>query len=233
MSTIQDVLSRLSPPPLSINTSIVSQTVSVEHDQGLDPQVIKDALDEAGFDLVTTPVLDSYKLRRSSLSHIMSARKKEKHAEQCSLCQQEAAGYTHSDATLNNMNTEIAEFSSKGRALNQAIAEKKIQEEGKGYLVSFSVGGMTCAACVSTITNLASELDGVSDVAVNLVGKSAAAKLARRDLVKEFVEIVEDAGYECEMVNIEPIKEAGQNDKEEGFVAERDISLRIDGMFCK
>ena len=41
----------------------------------------------------------------------------------------------------------------------------------KKYKVTASIGGITCAACASSITNAVSDLDFVSDVAVNVVSK--------------------------------------------------------------
>jgi len=75
--------------------------------------------------------------------------------------------------------------------------------EGPQRLTLF-VGGMTCVSCSNTVTELASKIPGVSDVAVNLLGKSATAIIDRKELAAQVVETVEDAG----------------------------VSLRIEGMFC-
>lgn len=99
------------------------------------------------------------------------------------------------------------------------------------FVATFSVGGMTCASCVSHVTEATSELEGVSNVAVNLVGKSATAILKTRELVPVFIEAVEEGGYEAELISVEPVAEAGEED-EEDEVGPRSIALRVDGMFC-
>ncbi|KAI0698532.1 heavy metal translocatin [Cerioporus squamosus] len=84
--------------------------------------------------------------------------------------------------------------------------------------VDLSVDGMTCASCVNTVTGLLSDIPGVSEVAVNLIGKSATA----------LKEAVDDAGYEAEIIAIHPL-----NGSDESEVAgPRTVSLRINGMFC-
>ncbi|RPD67317.1 heavy metal translocatin [Lentinus tigrinus ALCF2SS1-7] len=94
--------------------------------------------------------------------------------------------------------------------------------------VELSVGGMTCASCVNTVTGLLSEIPGVSDVAVNLIGKSATAVVQRRDLVPQLKEAVDDAGYEAEVIAIHPLDSSDQPE----VAGPRTVSLRINGMFC-
>ncbi|OCH90972.1 hypothetical protein OBBRIDRAFT_695497, partial [Obba rivulosa] len=87
--TIQETLSGLSPPPLEVDVSIVTQTVTVRHPPELSPIAIKVALDEAGFDIAATPtdeVIDGPPSSFSrSLSHLSTllAGKLRKHVEQC------------------------------------------------------------------------------------------------------------------------------------------------------
>ena len=93
--------------------------------------------------------------------------------------------------------------------------------------VELSVGGMTCASCVTTVTGLLSEIPGVSEVSVNLIGKSATALIAKRDLAPQLKEAIDDAGYEAEVVSLHSV---GALDDED--LGPRTVSLRVDGMFC-
>jgi len=97
--------------------------------------------------------------------------------------------------------------------------------------VTFSVGGMTCAACISTITQLLSDQDGVSDVSVNLIGKSASAAVESRELIAAAQEVIESAGYEASVVSVEPIKVSPN--AVEAVQGQRTVALRIEGMFCE
>jgi len=74
------------------------------------------------------------------------------------------------------------------------------------YTIQLSIGGMTCAACVGSITdgvaNLA--LQGVSNLSVNLLSKSATAHLLDPALAPILVSAVEDMGFECQVIDVVP-----------------------------
>ena len=98
-------------------------------------------------------------------------------------------------------------------------------------LVSLLIGGMTCAACSSTITRLISEQEGVSDVSVNLIGNSASLVVECKELIPIVQDIIESAGFEASLVNTEP---AGATpNTEEAARRQRTVDLRIEGMFCE
>ena len=90
---------------------------------------------------------------------------------------------------------------------------------------------MTCAACVGNVMHAVSDVQGVSDVAVNLLGHSATAVLETKDLVPAFLEAVEDGGYEAALVSIQPLLPDGADDVNE--TGPREISLKVEGMFCR
>ena len=94
--------------------------------------------------------------------------------------------------------------------------------------VELSVDGMTCASCVNTVTGLLSDIPGVSEVAVNLIGKSATAVIQRRDIAPQLKEAIDDAGYEAEVIAIHSLEEPTESD----VTGPRTVSLRINGMFC-
>ncbi|THH02750.1 hypothetical protein EW026_g169 [Hermanssonia centrifuga] len=72
-------------------------------------------------------------------------------------------------------------------------------------------------------------MTGVSDVGVSLIGKSATAIITRKELVEELKEAIENAGYEPEIMGIEPV----QSDIDESDQAgPRTVTLRVEGMFC-
>ena len=97
--------------------------------------------------------------------------------------------------------------------------------------VTFSVGGMTCAACSSTITRLLSEQDGVTDVSVNLIGISASLVVESKELITGVQEVIESAGYEASVVSVEPVMVTSK--AEDVTQGQRTVALRIEGMFCE
>ena len=87
---------------------------------------------------------------------------------------------------------------------------------------------MTCAACSNTLTRLLSEVDGVSDVVVDLMGHSARIVADSQELTPVVVETVEDAGFDAEVVKTEPIVKTPTQE-----TTSRTISLKVDGMYCQ
>ncbi|KAJ7498944.1 E1-E2 ATPase-domain-containing protein [Mycena latifolia] len=84
--TIQHALASLSPPPLSVEVSVVSQTVAVHHLHALSPDVIRVAILDAGFDV-------------PQLRDAAPSKRHETHVQQCTLCQNEhldSAALVHS-----------------------------------------------------------------------------------------------------------------------------------------
>ncbi|KZT38320.1 heavy metal translocatin [Sistotremastrum suecicum HHB10207 ss-3] len=90
---------------------------------------------------------------------------------------------------------------------------------------------MTCASCSTTITKQLSEIQGLSEVKVDLLGNSMTLVASSEQQVKEVIEHVEDIGYECSIVDVKP-QQQGMESKEPVELS-RTVSIRIDGMFCQ
>ncbi|KAI0775940.1 heavy metal translocatin [Trametes elegans] len=97
------------------------------------------------------------------------------------------------------------------------------------HRVELSVDGMTCASCSNTVTALLSDIPGVSEVVVNLLGKSATAVVENPDLAQQLVEAVNDAGYEGELISVQPVSPPKSGSAED--VSLRTVTLRVEGMF--
>ena len=87
--------------------------------------------------------------------------------------------------------------------------EKPYVSNHNGIAVRLAVGGMTCVACSRAITDALSNLEGVSDISVNQVGKSASVVVTSADLVESIATLIEDIGYECKVISVTPIVAAG------------------------
>ncbi|KZT72475.1 heavy metal translocatin [Daedalea quercina L-15889] len=231
--SIQNALTLLSPAPTSVDVSIVTQTVTVKHPQGLSPAVINEAIEEAGFDIVSdtedngpprTPGTPITPLASLSLSHNLArlgtpfTPKKQRHLEQCAACQAEQRASLEREAESSSIAQEKRRFidggnihSSEKTAISRpdsgitpAQAYPADGADSRRH-VTLSIGGMTCASCSNAITHALSELPGVSDVVVNLLGNSATLNVDRADLVPTVTETVEDVGYEAEVISVEPL----------------------------
>ena len=93
-----------------------------------------------------------------------------------------------------------------------------------GIAVRLAVGGMTCVACVLAITDALSELEGVSNISVNQLGKSASAVVTTADLVESIATVIEDIGYECKVISVTPIVAVGTSGRG------RNVALEFKGM---
>lgn len=209
--TIQDTLQVLVPSPYSIHVSILSQCVTVHHPTVLSPLAIREAIQDAGFDIADTTgtgqLRPSDTLDSSSLS-----RKAAVHLEQCQFCQHKLKS---------TLETSIQPLTSEKTA---------IRMDGPLRL-TLSVGGMTCVACSSTVTRLLSEEEGVTDISVNLMGNSATLVVKSKELITVVKEVIESAGYEASVVGVEPLQVTP--DAMEAVHGQRTVALRIEGMFCE
>lgn len=216
--TIEDVLSALTPPPNIIDVSIVLQSVRVCHSPKLNLKTIQVAIENAGFDIEPSAPQDALvatkrELFSQNIPSFFSA-KQRKHVDQCLYCKSgEAHAYVISELPASESVPEVARY----------LAE----EQGPAAL-SLSVGGMTCAACSSTLTRLLSEVDGVTDAVVDLMGHSARVVVRSQKLTPVVVETIEDAGFDAEVVKVEPLVRAKIQE-----TATRTISLKVDGMYCE
>jgi P-type Cu+ transporter len=77
--------------------------------------------------------------------------------------------------------------------------------ESNTYRVSLSIGGMTCAACVNAILDALKDHPGVSELTVDLLGKCGSAFITQQEIGREIKDTIEDIGYECELVALEPV----------------------------
>ena len=216
--TIEDVLSTLKPPPYSADVSIVLQSIKVRHNPKLGQETIELAIEDAGFD-IESPNSHDYPAaaKRGSLSKSASSlfsTRQNKHIAQCSLCQSgEAHGHVIPHLSPPEKTPQVSE---------------PTPEDQKSVALSLSIGGMTCAACSNTLTRLLSEVDGVSDVVVDLMGHSARVVVESQNLTPIVIETVEDAGYDAEVVKAEPLVKVPTQE-----TTTRTLFLKVDGMHCQ
>jgi Cu+-exporting ATPase len=233
--TIEQKLLSLSPPPRSVNVSAVSRSVVINHPKELSAEDIKQVINDAGFDIVPTPSNNSLDTDQSS---IYLADKQQRHIEQCSYCKDE--DHRNSYETKGQPpNREIPQsvVSTTSHPVERAPQDPTLQITGygstssprSGFRVTLAVGGMTCASCSTTVTRTISELSGVSDVTVDLLGMSASLIVDHERLAETVVEAINDGGYEAQVVSVEPLHSA---DVHQVTQTTRTISLRVDGMFC-
>lgn len=178
-----------------------------------------------------------------------------KHVKQCAICRQELAEKAQ---LTTEKESNLSSGASKAIANRgpHDISPSGLKPEESDHLataithdsspmlsqVQLSIGGMTCASCTSAITHALSDLQGVSDVNVNLLGKSASVVVAQLELVDAIVTRVEEIGYECDVICVDPVgslqkSEAGRAMQKSNVVdtelTPRVVAINVNGMICQ
>ncbi|KAH2057272.1 hypothetical protein KXV43_001097 [Aspergillus fumigatus] len=90
-----------------------------------------------------------------------------------------------------------------------------------------SIGGMTCASCVNTVTKEVQQLDFVREVTVNLLTNSATLRYTGPQTnIDKIVDLIEDIGYEASVDEVEPLVATAPSSP--AYLAE----IAIGGMTC-
>ncbi|KAK5662043.1 hypothetical protein OQA88_10156 [Cercophora sp. LCS_1] len=99
------------------------------------------------------------------------------------------------------------------------------------WRASLAIGGMTCAACVNTITDKLEKEDWISDVTVNLIGHSATVDLKDKEKVNKLIELIEEVGYEVSLDTVVDLNEGkGVGDQAQSNVWRANVA--VGGMTC-
>ncbi|KAH0839767.1 HAD-like domain-containing protein [Lanmaoa asiatica] len=97
------------------------------------------------------------------------------------------------------------------------------------YILSFSIAGMSCSSCVTSITDTLSRLPGTDDVLVSLLTNSATVRVENKSLVSSVINTILQCGFEVELISAEPIP----SEPSTSPTSLRQISLSVDGMYCQ
>ena len=177
----------------------------------MSPLAIREAIQDAGFDIENTVGAGQLQLS-NTLDSSSHSRKAAVHLEQCQFCQRELK-------------------SALETSIQPSTSEKTAIRMDGALRLTLSVGGMTCAACSSTVTQLLSEEEGVTGVSVNLMGNSATLVVKSLEVITVVKEVIESAGYEASVVGVESLQVTP--DPVEVVHGQRTVALRIEGMFCE
>ncbi|KAK9478080.1 E1-E2 ATPase-domain-containing protein [Lipomyces japonicus] len=100
-------------------------------------------------------------------------------------------------------------------------------DASKTWKVTADIGGMTCAACVSALTEAFKQHDDfVLETNITLLTNSGSFVVNDASKVDVIRETIEDVGYECGEIQVE--------EDRSGIIKRqsRTVTIRIDGMFC-
>ncbi|KAI0831561.1 heavy metal translocatin [Hypoxylon sp. FL0890] len=235
-SFIDNFLFALRPKPVEVETSIVSQTVTVKHPTSLSARLIAKTLAEAGYEVDTiikepssrdiptnltsgSPdddfpfkwVSDAARwLRRGSRASDEEVRRI-RHAEHCEQCRKENKDREESQHTsLDDHPLVVVESSSS-----------------KTFRATITIGGMSCSSCVGKIATVLREKPWVQSADVTLITQSATVEYQGEHNVDELIEAIKEIGYKANVDQIEEISRSEQPGSELWS-----LSLSITGMTC-
>ncbi|KAN0110746.1 heavy metal translocatin [Hyaloscypha variabilis] len=233
LTYIQDVLGPLRLVLQSITADYVSNELKVIHAPEYSGNEISRALLDAGFEVVgfrtenefgrviyeqersgsergfsnyasTLVAPSSHRATSLELQGTMNDTLKEKHFEHCLTCQ---------------------------NSVEKGISKEFIVSipEAQHFTASLSIRGMTCAACILSITEGVQQLECLEDISVSLLTNSATIAFAgEKDNIALIIERIEDRGFDCHVESIVEI--GGQKDDE---CTERTVMIKITGMFSE
>jgi Cu+-exporting ATPase len=104
------------------------------------------------------------------------------------------------------------------------VAASKQQTER--WRATYSLGGLTCSACVGNVTQALQPLTWIEKVDVNLIANSATIIFRGKEHLEEIKESIEDVGYTA---TLDQVIQEGTTVTE---TIERSVAIRVDGMFC-
>lgn len=108
----------------------------------------------------------------------------------------------------------------------ELLESRSIQSEHpKSFKVSFAIDGMTCVSCVNSVTHA---MEGVPSIpakspSVNLLGKSGSVIVQSHEHAEILRQEIEDAGFECTIIEIVELKEGNAN-----RIHQRTVALKFD-----
>ncbi|KAI9513348.1 heavy metal translocatin [Russula earlei] len=229
--TIEETLQELTPSPYSVHVSILSQCVTIRHPTALSHLAMRDAIDDAGFDVVDTPGTGPVRPsgRSGYLTHPDHARK---HVERCQFCQRkfnigsnDVQTASPSATTGSSLQRSMLKVDDSPKAV---IYETEFQSDVP-HRLTLSVGGMTSASCTTAIGQALSRLPAVHDVSVSLLNESATVILDSKSIVGDVLEAIKSIGYEADVVSIHPLNLETPVAEMHGPLR---VTLSVGGMTC-
>lgn len=124
----------------------------------------------------------------------------------------EDAGY---DISLENLE-EVTESKRK----------KPSAKDDDVWRATYSIGGMTCSACVGAITNGLREQNWIDSVDVNLISNSATVVFHGKERGDKIKEMIEDLGYDASLEEIHDLS------ADLAVPSEREVIICVEGMYC-
>ncbi|KAF2668706.1 heavy metal translocatin [Microthyrium microscopicum] len=114
--------------------------------------------------------------------------------------------------------------------------DEEIAEENSLCTTTLTVGGMTCGACTSAVEGAFKNVAGIKSFSVSLLSERAVAEHDTSILPPaKLAEIIEDAGFEANVLNTEKVKvepRSHKGSRKEKLQSMLTTTVAIEGMTC-
>ncbi|OIW24986.1 heavy metal translocatin [Coniochaeta ligniaria NRRL 30616] len=227
-SFVEDFLLCLRPRPVSVVTSIVTHSVTVNHDASLSTRTIAKALGEAGYEVdtvVSDPLpgeaspnasrggadddfpfawlnqaVERWNRRKNAANEETKRLRHIEHCEQCRAQQREAGSQERTPSSRAPSDTQTA--GGPFVVVESASALSKVLQ------ASISITGMSCSSCVGKITAALEQKPWVRSANVALLTQSATVEFDGVQNVEELLKAIEGLGYEASLEHVEELPPA-------------------------
>src|SRR5215469_3838707 len=215
---IENLLDTLSPRPLSVKCSLASHTVTISHLPKLGSAIISATLARAGYTVI--PVVQngnqSHPQQPGSLSRIFrplrhrfhgweASKRRKAHMKHCELCRKEALDDTSTPLPQSVKDGEDISKTGDNTLFTPLAAIHTKPSSIQQFQALFSITGMTCSACVRSITETLQTKPYVRTANVVLLAGSAIVDFEGEDYSKELAETIEELGYEAVVEEVKPL----------------------------
>lgn len=152
------------------------------------------------------------------------------HLDNCEACKSAAAhNQDHMSEDCVRLVRPLSFASSIGRQSTVAPLEGVLVDGGGSsprLRATVSIGGMTCAVCVKTITDEVQKHPWISKITVNLVSNSASVEFTDPARARDIVDAISDLGYDAVLDKVVDLDQHKQSPDE------RHVDIDVDGIFC-
>ncbi|KAJ5861329.1 ATPase P-type K/Mg/Cd/Cu/Zn/Na/Ca/Na/H-transporter [Penicillium soppii] len=186
----------------------------------------------------------------SNIKERLQASRHKRHIANCDACKKEESSSLSRDSSQTELGSLTEKsprttFRQSSKNYEKDITATKLEstpenavqkipgadsEPENEFTARISIGGMSCASCVNSITSQLQQLDFVKEVNVNLLTNSATLiYIGHQENVDKILEQIDDIGFEASLDEVGPISRAPASaDSPAKFVSE----IAITGMTC-
>lgn len=174
-----------------------------------------------GFSALFGSTLRSAWSRAVTSDHALARGREErwrKHLQVCEACQEE--------------DTISRESSSSASSGLQNGTHRGTDDAAQRVVATLSISGMTCASCAQSITKAVQAESSLVVDAFDINVMSASASVTTHpSTIQKIVETIDDAGFEAEVVKVEPVSRIRSQEKLQSY-STWTAKLSIEGMTC-